>query len=58
MRSIVGVMALQIVVGVMSFAIILWLFDFNVWLSMVLALVVVAFVMIGRARYLRKTDSS
>jgi hypothetical protein len=51
-------MALQTLLGVASFAIILWLFDFNVWLSMVLALVVVAFVMIGRARYLRKTDSS
>jgi hypothetical protein len=58
MGSIVGVMALQTLLGVASFAIILWLFDFNVWLSMVLALVVVAFVMIGRARYLRKTDSS
>ena len=58
MRSSVGAIALQLVAGVIPFVIILWLFDLSIWLSVVLALVVVAFMMMGWESYLRSRDSS
>ncbi len=58
MRSSVGAIALQLVAGVIPFVIILWLFDLSIWLSVVLALVVVAFMMMGWESYLRNKDSS
>ena len=58
MRSSVGAIVLQLAAGIVPFVLILWLFDFSVWLSVVLALFVVGFMMMGWESYLRTRKPS
>ena len=58
MRSSVGAIAIQLLAGIVPFALIYWLTDLSVWLSVVLALVVLAFAMMGWEAYLRSKESS
>lgn len=58
MRSSVGAIAVQLVAGIVPFVLIVWLTDLAIWLSVVLALVVVALMMMGWEAYLRSKKSS
>lgn len=56
MRSSIGAIILQLLGGIIPFAIFRWGFGISVWVSIVLAVLVVGILMTAWESYLRKKD--
>jgi hypothetical protein len=56
MKSSIGAIVLQLLAGIIPFAIFRWGFGISVWLSIVLAVLVVGIFMTAWESYLRKKD--
>jgi len=54
MKSPIGAIILQLLGGIIPFAIFRWVFDISIWLSIVLAILVVGILMTIWETYLRK----
>jgi mannose/fructose/N-acetylgalactosamine-specific phosphotransferase system component IIC len=57
MKSSIGAIILQLLGGIVPFAIFYWGFGIAIWLSIVLAVLVVGIFMAAWEGYLRKKDS-
>ena len=58
MKSSIGTIILQLVAGIIPFAIFFWGFGLAIWLSIVLAVLVVGVFMTAWEAYLRKKHSA
>jgi len=56
MRSSIGAIILQLLGGIIPFAIFHWVFDISIWLSIVLAILVVGILMAIWETYLRNKN--
>jgi len=56
MKSSIGAIILQLLGGIIPFAIFHWVFDISIWLSIVLAILVVGIFMTAWETYLRKKN--
>ena len=56
MKSSIGAIILQLLGGIIPFAIFYWVFDISIWLSIVLAVLVVGILMTVWETYLRKKN--
>jgi len=55
-RSSIGAIILQLLGGIIPFVIFRWVFDISIWLSIVLAILVVGILMAIWETYLRKSN--
>lgn len=56
MKSSIGAIVLQLLGGIIPFALFYWVFGISVWLSIVLAVLVVGVLMTAWETYLRKKN--
>ena len=56
MRSSIGAIILQLLGGIIPFVIFRWVFDISIWLSIVLAILVVGILMAIWETYLRQKN--
>ena len=56
MKSSIGAIILQLLGGIIPFVIFHWVFDISIWLSIVLAILVIGILMAIWEAYLRKKN--